>query len=298
MARVFEVTFIKNSEWSLPFNFALGLHIVFLVGALYGPQYFNKKPLFPEIYTVDLINIEAPVQPTDPSPPPIEQAPEQQTVPENKPDIKKAAAPVLEVAKPEQPSESVAEPISIKPLKRKLVRKEQPAPAEQQKKTLEQIRKQRLEEMRQADERAAETARLAAMEAVNQLKSMIRETNNTTPPDLQATARPSRASAGSNSRNVIENQYFASVFSTLQPHWKLPEYKLWDAELSATVVIRIARDGSITNQFFEKKSGDKLFDQFVLKTLQDGAPLPPLPAALQKNSLELGLRFVPGSIQQ
>ncbi len=297
MFRVFEVTFIKNNEWSLPFNFALGLHIVILAGAIYGPQYFNSKPLFPEIYTVDLINIETPVQQASPSPPPAEQQPAQQAAPEIKPDIKKEVAPVLEVAKPEQPSETVAEPISIKPLKRKIVRKEPPVSAEQQKNTLEQIRRQRLEEMRQAEERAAEAARLAAMEAVNQLKSMIRETNSNTTRDLQAAARPSGASSGTNNRNVIENQYFASVFSTLQPHWKLPEYKLWDADLSATVVIRIARDGSITNQFFEKKSGDKLFDQFVLKTLQDGSPLPPLPAVLQKNSLELGLRFVPGSIQ-
>ncbi|MEE4240525.1 MAG: TonB C-terminal domain-containing protein [Desulfopila sp.] len=289
---------LKNSEWSIPFNFALGLHIIVMAGAIYGPQYFNKKPLFPEIYTVDLISIEAPAQQSAPPSPPPAKIPTQQSAPEIQPAAKKEAVPVIETTEPDKTSEVVSDPISIKPLKRKIVRKEKPDPVLEQKKHLEQIKDKHLEEMRQAEQLAAEAARLAAMEAVNQLKSMLQENNTATAQANTAETRSTGASSRKSNSNVIENQYFASVFSALQPHWKLPEYKLWDKDLAATIIIQIAKDGSILHQFFEEKSGDRLFDQFVLKTLQDGSPLPPIPAALQTNSLELGLRFVPGSIQQ
>ncbi len=79
--------------------------------------------------------------------------------------------------------------------------------------------------------------------------------------------------------------------------WSLPQYKNWDPSTEAVVVIRIARNGTITKQVFEKRSNDPTFDQFVRKTLQDAAPFPPIPPALKKKSLEVGLRFTPEGIQ-
>jgi len=71
-----------------------------------------------------------------------------------------------------------------------------------------------------------------------------------------------------------------------------------EKDLAATIVIRVAQNGTITDQFFENKSGDRLFDQFVLKALQDASPLPPIPPVLQEDgTMEIGLHFKPGSIQ-
>ncbi len=295
MSQEIKVTFINNHEWKLPFNFAVGLHIAVIAGAIYIPQFFDKSPPFPDIYTVDLINIESPSpqkNEAQPAPAKAEIPP-----PESEP-VKENSAAIIET--PPKPAEKPIEPVkpvSIKPLKRKLIKKVvDNTAAVEQKKKLDEINKQNLEEVRRAEQLAEEAARLAAMEAVNQLKDMLRE-SNTAAVANDAPPRTAARSSSSNTGNVLEKQYYSSVFSRLQPHWQLPEYKRWDQDLSATIVVRIARDGSIIDQYFEKKSGDRIFDQFVLKALQDGSPLPPIPAAMKTNNLELGLRFIPGSIE-
>lgn len=294
MSRVFKVTFIESSDWKLPFNFALGLHIAMILGAIYLPQYLDRKPLYPDIYTIDLINVDVSNQQDTQSqkqPPKVAQtkpAVAKDPVPQKK------SAPILE-EKVNPPAPPVSQPVSIKPLKRKKIVNTVDTISKQQEKELQKIARQRREELQRAEELARETARLAASEAVNQLKEMIREANtaNDTADDIPP---PSPKSAQARTGTAIENQYFASIFSKVQPHWKLPEHKMLETDLAATIVIQISKNGNITNQFFEKKSGDRLFDQFVLKALQDAAPLPAIPPALEKNSLELGLHFKPGSI--
>ena len=61
-------------------------------------------------------------------------------------------------------------------------------------------------------------------------------------------------------------------------------------------LITIRKDGIITNSFFEKKSDNIYFNQFVLKAIKEASPLPPFPDRLDKNMLEIGLRFKPGEL--
>jgi len=279
---------MEGKEWKIPFNLAVILHLSIVLGSIYGPGFLYKKPPYPDIYTVDLISAVEPVS--------------QQVQEDSKPIVEKnqdSPKPKVSIAStPENtpPPEVVTpvKPVSIKPLKRKkikkIVKKNDP------RKQLEKQYKKNLEIAREAERKAAEAARLAANEAVNQLKNMLRESSSVAKTSTAKKAVSSTNAKRSSTRNVIENQYFASVFSQLEPHWKSPVNMAWNNDLVATVVIRIAKDGTIIDQFFEQKSGDRLFDQFVLKALRDGSPLPPIPAALQKNNVELGLRFVPGSI--
>lgn len=291
MSQVFNVTFVDGKEWKLSLNFALGLHIAVILSALYMPGLFKSKPKYADIYTIDLVNVQIPEPPAAakvsvPSPPPS-------TPP--KVEVKKAV-PVVPAAEKIEAAPA-AKPVSIAPLKRKKI-VTNTRTSDSQKKRLEEIHKQRLKEAREAERLAEEAAKLAAMQAVNQLKDLLRESNlqNKTTATAQSNTAP--RSAPRKNTSVIESRYFASIYNSLQPHWKLPEYKVWDKDLMATIVIQIAQNGQVTRQFFEKKSGDRLFDQFVLKTIQDGVPLPPIPSALQKSSLEIGLHFKPGSIQQ
>jgi colicin import membrane protein len=288
---------MENNDWKLPFNFALALHIIVLGGAVFMPHIFENKPLYPDIYTVDLINIAEPIPEKAPPaaqaevPPRIE--PEQQQTP---PPAQEKAVSLAE----EKPVvEKLAEiaPVSIKPLKQKKVYKNVIDDLAAQQREQERIRKQRMLEAQEAERRAQEAAKIAANEAVNQLKEMLRETTaieNTQTTDRNPTVSrqlPKR------STNIIERQYYASVFNSLQPHWKLPAYKTWDPDLSATIIIHISTNGEITRKYFESKSGDRVFDQFVLKALKNGAPLPAIPTALNKNEIELGLKFTVNSIQ-
>lgn len=303
MPQEIRVTFTDNNEWKLPFNCALGLHLVIILGALFIPQIFDKEPLYEDIYTVDLISATA-VRPEAPAPealPPREQkqAPKQEI---KQPEPARKAVSIAETP-PEVQQQAELEPVSLTPLKRKKVRKVvSPSPAKQKEK-LEELRQQRIrlaeEAERRAEEaerRAEEAANLAAIEAVDQLKEMLRETSTIPNESSQTSSGATQAPRGT-SKNVVENQYYASIHNALQPHWKLPEHKSWNPELSATIVITISKNGRITDRFFERRSGDKVFDQFILKALNDGAPLKPIPGALGKSSLEMGLRFTVDSIE-
>jgi colicin import membrane protein len=288
---------MDNNDWKMPFNFALALHIVVLLGAVYMPHLFDNKPLYPDIYTVDLINVTAPL----PEAPPLAAKPKAQPKVEPKQQLPTPPAPEKTVSlaeeKPVVEKPAVIDPVSIKPLKQKKVYKNVVDDRATQQRELEKIRQQRILEAQEAERRAQEAAKIAANEAVNQLKEMLRET--TAIENSQTVDRSPAVSSQlpKRSKNIVERQYYASVFNALQPHWKLPAYKTWDPDLSATIIIHISKNGEITRKYFESKSGDRTFDQFVLKALQNGAPLPPIPSALNKNELELGLKFTVNSIQ-
>lgn len=297
------MTFTDNNEWKLPFNCALGLHLVIILGAVFMPQIFDNKPLYKDIYSVDLISAGA-LRPEKPVP----KAPslkEQEQVPKQEIKQPEPAQEAVSIAAtpPKVQQQAEPEPVSLTPLKRKKVRRDVSPSAEEQKQKQEELQQERIRSAREAERlaeeakrRAEEAANLAAVEAVDQLKEMLRETSSVADEPSQTASATAGASTGA-SKNVVEKQYYASIHNALQPHWKLPEHKIWDQELSATIIITISKNGHITNRFFERRSGDRLFDQFVLKALDDGTPLKPIPGALGKNSLEMGLHFTVDSIE-
>lgn len=293
-----------STGWKLPLNLAILFHVLLLSSAIILPKYIHTKPKLPEFTSVDLINIAdiLPVQESASTPPakvskaPITKIQKSTTVTPEK------IIPIAPVV-PETPQASVTEAISIKPLKRKLKKKlpkvDTSAQDRQKKLKDEQNRKlfarqQALEaESRQLQEEAnrqkeiAETeAKLAASAALSALKQSLR---------ADEVAADTRRSPGSS--NVLEAQYFSSIFSHLHKYWAFPVSKQEDLELNAVVVIEIAQDGRIINYKFEKRSGDRVFDQFVNRAIQEANPLPAIPPALKRHQYTLGLRFKPGKIQ-
>jgi colicin import membrane protein len=179
---------------------------------------------------------------------------------------------------------------------------------------------QREQQMRQQREQLASALRQQQIleararlerEAVNQERSLLNQQNySATSRNYSAnSSNTSNSAASSNtgtsksgpvtsgSSNLIESQYMASIINRIQQFWSLPEYLQNDASLIAVTVITINQDGQIANVFFENRSSNPIFDQFVSKTLEAANPLPPIPPALSKQRLEVGLRFKPGGIQ-
>ena len=91
-------------------------------------------------------------------------------------------------------------------------------------------------------------------------------------------------------------QYFSAVYQKIHDNWVLPDLQNWDNSLEAILVIVIRKDGTITDSYFERKSDNIYFNQFVLKAIKDSTPLPPFPEQLDENTLEIGLRFKPGEL--
>ncbi len=295
---------MNNNGWKLPLNLAIGLHLLLALAVVYMPRIFHNKPQYPEIYTVNLVNIPEPAS-QKVAPPKI--TARHKAIPA-KPKVKK----IEQVAPPKPVPAPVERAISLKPLKRKIEKdtsydkliaerlrrlriQEEKERALEEEKRLERIHRQRLAESIRAEQTAEQEARQAA----NELKQAL----NSTPSSARSENSKNQGIQGNESHGVnnnfsaMENQYFASISNRIQQFWALPDIKPWDPSLSVIVWITIDKNGSIISQRFENSSGDKFFDQYVEKTLRDAVPLPQIPAALNKAQIEVGLRFKPSGIQ-
>ena len=288
------ITFMGGSEWKIPFNIAIGFHLLLILGVLYLPGLFDQKPKFADIYTVSLVNIAEPVEPVS-QPDPIQ---EETTVQSIKTSSTKAkiAAPIADPVKIAEPAPQKA--ISIKPLKRKKIKKVVKKPKNTRAKEVNRRKIQQLAKALQNEERAEEMARLAREELERERSLMQTPAKTVTRPQKSTpTTRSSGTRQIGGSSNLIQAQYHAAIFGRLQQFWSLPEYMQKNPDLIAIVVITIDRNGQIANVLFEERSGDRVFDQFVAKTIEAASPLPAIPAAMKKQRYEIGLRFRPESIR-
>lgn len=311
MSGLAQLTMIMQPHgWKLPFNIAAAIHLLVILAAFFLPGMFKAKPKFADIYTVSLINIAEPslappvAAPKAQTPPPVKQQ-EQPPTPPTPPKVKKLtpiAEPTPEIAEPAPAPVAPPKAISLKPLKQKVVKevKPQETPPKKDEQDLAKVRK--LAQAIREEAVLTERARLA-QEAVEQERKVLAQSNisKIVPSQSESTssssAESSTATMAGSSNNLLESQYQAAIASRLQQFWSLPEYLQKDPNLTAIVAITIKVDGTIANVVFENKSGDRIFDQFVNKAIEEANPLPPIPPALKKQRYEIGFRFKPGSIQ-
>jgi colicin import membrane protein len=292
------------ADWKLPLNLAVGFHILVLLSSIYLPGLFKAKPKFADIYTVSIINVAEPIEAQAPPPaPPVAPA---------KPVVKKLTPPVTAkkvapIAEP-LPAEVKEQPkaVSLKPLKKKVVKKQvKPtvvdSPKEKPKRDdLAKKRRQQLADAIREEELLAERARLAN-EAVQMEKNLLQSSRPspavTRSTNSLANANGSSAKVSGSSSSQIERLYYAAITNRLLQYWALPESMQKQSNLLSTAVITINSNGQIADIFFEQRSGDRVFDQFVTKTIKAANPMPAIPAAMKKQRVEIGLNFKPGGIQ-
>ena len=298
---------MRPNGWKLPFNIALGIHILVLLGAVYLPAIFKAKPKFADVYSVSLVNIAEPepappVKVQDPGPPKVAKQPpppppKKEVAPVEPPKVVEKAEPVKEVPEVETPAPPKA--VSLKPLKQKKVNKVVKEETPPKKPEVDRREIQRLAEALREEEILAEKARLAreALEQERKLLASSLKASETRQSSSTAAERPSGASsaAASSASTLIEAQYNAAILNRLLEFWSVPEYMQKD--LTAVVVIIIRQDGDVATWEFENRSGDRMYDQFVSKTIEAAKPFPPIPPAMKKQTHEIGLRFRPGGIQ-
>jgi colicin import membrane protein len=86
--------------------------------------------------------------------------------------------------------------------------------------------------------------------------------------------------------------YGAQVSQTVRRHWQPNCLQRSNMQnLKAVIIVRITADGSISASWFEKESGDRLFDQSAMSAVTRSSPLPELPPGQEK--LEIGITFTP-----
>ena len=293
---------IKSSalNWTLPFNLAVLSHVIILASAIIIPKYIDKKPIPLEFLTVDLISIAAPLPPTIPqnTPPAQAQVQSKVTIQKLKPVEIQKKAPIAPIEVTDSPVTSV-KAISIKPLKRKVKKKLSKTTSTQRKKLASQkVLKRRQEQLlidARRQQELADAESIAARDAVKALKQMLR--NETAVSSTNSGNQTVSPRDSGNSSTIVEKQYQSSIGGKLMQHWALPDIKTWNPELSARIIITIAKNGYIVSHNFEKRSGDRVFDQFVSRTIQESNPLLPIPGAMRVSQYSIGLVFMPGQIQ-
>ncbi len=64
--------------------------------------------------------------------------------------------------------------------------------------------------------------------------------------------------------------------------------------IAVVVAIKINKDGNLLDYWIEQRSGNNMFDDSALRAIQKAAPYPALPQELDKETLEIGIRFCQG----
>ena len=98
---------------------------------------------------------------------------------------------------------------------------------------------------------------------------------------------------GSAGSSVLED-YYGAIWAKIKKVWTLPEnLPKGKTDLEAVIVVVIERDGKVQKSWFEKKSGNTLYDQMAMRAIKKAEPLPPIPQEFSDNTLEIGIRFYP-----
>ena len=89
-------------------------------------------------------------------------------------------------------------------------------------------------------------------------------------------------------------KYLLDVYEKVKNAWNIPGMAKKDLETIVTIKAR--KDGRITEINIEKRSGNRIYDESILRALRAAEPLPVIPQSLNADSLEIGFRFLPGGI--
>jgi len=98
------------------------------------------------------------------------------------------------------------------------------------------------------------------------------------------------------SMESLLNKYYGIIWAKIQEEWTIPENLLKEKEMvdiETIIVLIIDRDGKVQNSWFEKKSGNTIYDQSAMRAIMKAAPFPPLPKELNMKSFDIGIRFSP-----
>ncbi len=303
---------LHKTQWKIPLFCALILHLLIFVGGFYAPEFFKAKPKFAKIHTVNLVNLAQPAAPAKPASaskkrsakpaPPQKKAVTKRTATAKKTNGRKTVATTTTDNAPPKA-------ISVNPKKRK-IKKQLAEPKKTVDRKEEQIKKERARrkarELAQKLRREAQLEKQAllaeikaklAQQALEEERDLFERTNEIadippvpTPQQQSAPAKSAQSSATGGS-GIIGHQYYTTIGAIIQSHWVLPPNLENEADLQATLVIKINQSGRIIDMFFEKKSPNTMFNQFVTNSVNASNPLPPIPPALGMKEIEFEMFF-------
>jgi colicin import membrane protein len=132
-----------------------------------------------------------------------------------------------------------------------------------------------------------ETRKLNIEKAVSAIRQKEQAQLKTTEV-LSASGRPKMSDAEINAQT---NEYIGAVWSKVKQNWTMPQALMPEQNITTIIDVRISRSGALENAGFEKRSGNRYFDDSALRAVKKSSPFPPLPRWIMDNSIEIGIRF-------
>jgi TonB family protein len=85
--------------------------------------------------------------------------------------------------------------------------------------------------------------------------------------------------------------YYSTIWSMIKGKWALPRGIVPNDNIEAVLSAKILKNGVVADLSFEKRSGNRYFDESAMRAIKKASPFPPLPGWIKTKSIEVGLRF-------
>ena len=243
------------------------------------PSLTKTQPL---VYTVTLMAVPEPeIQKVEAAPPPKEKTspPPEKKEPPKPPEVKK-------------PKEKPKRDDIVEKVKKPVKKVEKPEKTKMDQEALRKLQ-QELEEIRKKAALDEIRKKLAQREKVE--KPPVEPPP--LPPKLPAPPLPKVSAPAPSEPTSLESklsEYYNMLWTKIKEEWTLPENVLKErVDLETIIVVIIERNGKVLKTWFEKRSGNALYDQMAMRAIIKAEPMPPFPKDLTESTLEIGIRFFP-----
>lgn len=132
--------------------------------------------------------------------------------------------------------------------------------------------------------------KIAAEEAVENIRKRVKEKETTSSGKIKIAARPPTKVLDYDELNAELKAYYDKISRMITEAWSLPE-ALRNKGFKTILSIHIRRDGTIESLWIEEGSGNKFYDESTLRAISKVTPLPPLPKGWKEEAIDLGFRF-------
>jgi TonB family protein len=103
------------------------------------------------------------------------------------------------------------------------------------------------------------------------------------------------AGSGEGSGGIVDplmQKYHMDVKEKINEVWRKPTFSKKGVS-EVVVAIRIRRDGTVVEINPEKTSGNRSFDESIMRAIRAGEPYPRVPAGIREDPVDLGFVFRP-----
>lgn len=121
--------------------------------------------------------------------------------------------------------------------------------------------------------------------------SAIRKKELTKPKTSASASAAGRPAISNAEIEAQTNDYKVTVWFRVKQNYYIPPTLMPEKNITTIIDVKISRSGALEYAGFEKRSGNRYFDDSVLRAVKKSAPFPPLPNWVMENSIEIGIRF-------